>query len=201
MFRDALGPARDACLRLGIVLRAVQAKVSLRKAQLGMFEQAPEDRRVAHRLAQQIEMPRAADAVAQHAGDSQLAIEVGKAVYECGDAARHAAGVAHEHDGSTQPLGDLRAGARFARWGGAVEEAHHAFDQCDIGTGRGALEAREHRIATHHPAIEVVTRLAGRERVVRRIEVVGSALEHGHAQATFAQRTCDADHERGLAHA
>jgi hypothetical protein len=130
---------------------------------------------------QQIEMAAPSDAIANQAADAQLAVEVAKAACQSRHAARHPGCVAHEQHRSREPLRYLGRRPDVIRRRGAVEQSHDSFDERDVGAARDTPEGGGDGRAPHHPAVEVVTRDVRRPRMVRRVEVVGAALEDAHA--------------------
>src|SRR5205807_305999 len=72
-------------------------------------------------------------------------------------------------------------------------------NQGDIGTGASTGEGGEHRLAPHHPPVEVMTRQAGSPHVVGRVEVIGAAFKDGNLQTSLTQGTRQTDHHAGLA--
>ena len=124
--------------------------------------------------------PRLPTRLANSPARSQVAIERAQPDADRGDGARHAAGVDDGDDRRAEPLGDLGRRALFTVGRGAVVQPHDALDERDIGARalpRHARERRQHRLAPHHPAVEVVAGAPDGARVIRRIEVVGPALE------------------------
>jgi hypothetical protein len=176
--------------------------VALGEREGRLDRQAAEHRRLAGGgLAQQIEVRAAADPVADDARELERRVERGEAPRQRGDAARHPGGVADQHGRRGEPPGDLGGRALIAGRRHAIVEAHHALDQRDVGAARRAGERRGDRLATHHPAVEVVARGTGGARVVGRVQVVRAALEHGDPQAPRPERAHQPDGDGGLADA
>ena len=150
----------------------------------GSPRQTTDDRRRATRAAEQIEVAAAADAVADDAGDAQLGIEAGEArrpappgCAPCRRRRRPARTGASSHLAisavePSSPVGDAPSKRPITPSMSAMSAPRDA--RC---------EGREHRVAPHHPAVEVVAGRPGGARVIGRIEIVGPALEERDAQA------------------
>src|SRR5262249_36056764 len=81
---------------------------------------------------------------------------------------------------SAQPFGDLSRRAGVAGRVDAVEAAHHALDDRNVGVAGPPRDGVEHRVASAHPAVEVVRRPAACDRVQPRIDEIGTDLERLH---------------------
>src|SRR5262249_6749038 len=82
-----------------------------------------------------------------------------------------------------EPLGHFRGGAGFAPAVEAIEAAHNALDDADVGARRVAGDAGEHALATAHPAVKGVGRAPGGELVEAGVDEVRTDLECLRAQA------------------
>ena len=83
--------------------------------------------------------------------------------------------------------------------GGAVEEAHHALDQQQVGIDRLAQRAEPRR--RHRPRVEVDRSAAGDAREDRGVDVVGAGLRRRDVDAAGAQRGDEAERDERLARA
>ena len=131
--------------------------MALGKGERGVSRETAEHRDFARRRAQQIEMAAAADAIADEAGETQPRDR--SARNRAPTAATVRAIPEASVTRSTGAASHFAISARRAFVGGrrgAVEQSHHAFDHRDVGVARGAREGREHGVATHHPAVEIV---------------------------------------------
>jgi hypothetical protein len=128
----------------------------------------------------------AADAIDDDRRHGQRRIETLEAEHRGGRAARLRVSVDDQDDGRAQPLRDLGRRAVLARTVDAVEAAHHTFDDRDVGIGRAARDGVQHRMATAHPAVEVVRGPAARDFVQPRVDEVGAHLERLHDEAAPA---------------
>lgn len=98
-------------------------------------------------------MARAGDSVGEHAGKRQAGPVGGQAVGDSTEGLGYGAGVDQGHDRNAEAFGNI-GGRRFA-----VEQAHHAFDQNQLGIGGGAGQTPAGIGLTAHAEVEV---LAGR---------------------------------------
>src|SRR5665213_1048146 len=121
-------------------------------------------------------MTRAGDVIEDYPGERRTGVVPRKAFDQCGHGSALPAGIDHQRDWPAGDAGEFGGRAGFAVRPGAVEEAHHAFAQHQLG---GAFEvadqAREGRRA-HRPGVEVEAWRAARQRVKGRIDVVRAGL-------------------------
>ncbi len=129
------------------------------------------------RLGQHDPVAHGAAVVGDDPGHLHLSLEGGKALDYGGETSRHAVDVGHEDHGGHQPGGDLGRASLEAVGLGPVEETHDAFDDGDVGIGRGARDELFHVIASHHPAVEVVAGPSRGDGKVGGVEEIGSHLE------------------------
>ncbi|MNT01355.1 hypothetical protein D3C72_1358170 [compost metagenome] len=148
---------------------------------------------LAQGVLQHVGMALAGHAVGQHAGPGQARAEVLQAVGQRAEGAGHGLGVDHGQHGQAQALGQL------GRAGRAVEQAHHAFDDHQVGLARGGMQARAAVGLAGHPQVERMHRRAGGQREPVRIEEVGPALEGPHAAALAHVQPRERGRDRGLA--
>ena len=186
-------PRIEKALRYRVFIGAAKTEVALRERQLRVCGKTADDAHFRRRHPQHIEMPAAADAIADDAGDIQRAIEVRIAGRHRGDTARHPRCVGHQQHRRAQPLRDFGRRALVAGWRGRVEQTHHPFDDREVETSRGARERREHRIASHHPSVEIVRGHTGRAPMISRVEVVRAAFESRDPEPARSQRGDEAD--------
>ena len=86
-----------------------------------------------HRVGQPLRVQVAADPVEDHARHVQVGVEALEAQHGGRGAPRLRARVHDQHDRRAQPLGYLRGGTVLARAVDAVEAAHDALDQAEVG--------------------------------------------------------------------
>src|SRR5262249_21654330 len=80
-------------------------------------------------------------------------------------------------------------GGRSVRGGtAAVVQAHDPFHYRDIGARGAVQEKRRDELLPAQHRVEVTARPPGGERVVTRVDVVGTDLVTGHRQAPGVQR-------------
>ena len=152
------------------------------------------------RLAE-LQVPLAAHAVEDHAGDAQVGVELLVAQDLGGHAAGHLAGIGDQDHRSVQQLGQLSRGAILVQRGVAVEDAHDTLDHGDVRrAGRPVEQLGDHRMG-QHPGVQVPRRHATGDGVIRGVDVVGAGLEGLDPQTTAGQGAHDAAGDGGLADA
>ncbi len=150
-----------------------------------------------HRL-----VPVRSDPVEDHPGDPHRRVEGRESVQQGGDAVALAAGVDHQHHRRPQESGDL--GRRASRYSGhlaldaAVEQAHDALDDSDVGTGAAMPVQRADQLLADEHWVEVAARPPGGQGVIARVDEIGTDLERRHRVAGLAQRTHQTRCHRGL---
>ena len=184
------------------------ARVGRHKAQVpaGQLRQRPPGHGGHHgrharglqRLGQQDPVAHGAAVVGDDPGHPHLSLEGGKALDHGGEASRHAVDVGHEDHGGLEPGGDLGRASLEAVGRGPVEETHDAFDDGDVGIGRGARNELLHVIASHHPAVEVVAGPSRGDGKVRGVEEVGPHLEGLYPRAPAAKGRHEGKGDRRL---
>ena len=150
------------------------------------------------RLEHEAAVALAAGAVHDHAGDAQRGIEGLEAAHHRGGAPRLGPGVEDQHDGRAEPLRDLRRRPLVTRGLEAVEAAHDALDDDDVGARRVSRDALEDALAAAHPAVEVVRRAPAGARVEARVDEVGADLERLDREAAAAERLEQPERDRRL---
>ena len=184
----------------GIVqlMRGNQAQVPLGQQRGGACalhprQRAQPQRRLAQAGTQQVGMVGAAHAVGQQAGPAQAGPVVLQAMGQCAKGAGHARGVDHGQHRQAQPLGHI------GRAGRAVEQAHDALHQDEVGLKRGGVQARTHVGLARHPQIDAVHGRAAGQLVPVRVQEVRAALEHAHAAPLARMQPRQRSRQRGLA--
>ena len=128
------------------------------------------------------------------------------ALAEAREAARHrrrglrlARDIEHQHHRPAGAPGDVRAGAvaALARLRHAVEEAHGAFGEHQVGAAR-ARQMRIEHVGRHGPAVEIERDPPRGRAVKRRVDVVWPALEGLHREPAVAEGAGEPQHDRGL---
>ena len=143
----------------------------------------------------------AGDAVDEHARQTHGRIEIAIAERHRADAARGPGSVDDQQHRRRQELRDLGGAAAVAVVADAVVEAHHAFDDGDVGIRGGADEQITHPLRRHQPGVEVAARPTGGEGVMGRIDEVGADLVRLDDESATAQRDDEAERDRRLADA
>ena len=115
-------------------------------------------------------------------GEAQVRVEGRVSVDHGRNGAGHRPGVDDEDHGSPKQPGYVCCGGEIPT-PLAVEEAHDAFDHGYIRTLRTVGEEGDDQVRTGEKGIEVASRPAGGEGVVRGIYEVGADLEGGDAVA------------------
>ena len=150
----------------------------------------------AGRLAQQLLVTRRAGLVEDHAADARPGVPGREAVQQGGGRRADAVGVDDEDDRRVQQPRHVRRRREVppvagSTAGDAVEQAHHALDDRDVGGFRRARPPGEHRrdlVLADQPRVEVAAGPARGERVVARVDVVRADLVRRDRQAPRAQR-------------
>ncbi len=150
-------------------------------------------------LAQKAQMARAAQLVEHHSGERQGRIKILKALDEGRGAARHAAGIHHQEHGQAQPLGHLGGGAVFGFAVITVIEAHHAFDDGDVGIGARCAEGIPIVLPRQHPAVQIAAGPPGDASMVAGVDKVRTDLERRHHQAAALEGRHQTEAHGGLA--
>ena len=186
---DALGAGDEAEVALGQREVVAARQEAHRHRAAGPLERVGEPLRV----------PVTADPVEDHGREAERGIEPLEAEDDRPRAPRQRPGVHHEHHRRAQPFRDLRGRAVLALSVEAVEAAHHALHQRQIGAGRLAGDRLADVVARAHPAVEVVRGPAAHDRVEARIDEVGADFERLRHQAAPTERLEEAERDRRLA--
>jgi hypothetical protein len=105
-----------------------------------------------------------------------------------GDGAGHRPCVDDENDRCVEQFGDVGRRGQFACAALAVEEAHNAFYDGDVGTPGAVGEERSDHRRSREEGVEVTSRPARRKGVVRGVYEVRADLERGYPQAIRGER-------------
>gem|GEM_PF-2764139 len=138
-------------------------------------------------------MPCAADPIGQHAGERQVRLEAAQPVRHGAEGLRHGRAIndrQHRHAEAPRQIG---------RRGRAIEQAHHPFDQDQVGLARRFPEQAPRLLFADHPQVELIDRLAAGTREDHRVEKVRPALEHPHALALPRMQPRQSRGDGGLA--
>src|ERR671910_1958283 len=128
-----------------------------------------------------------ADAVENGACDSRRWVECRISVDHSGYGAGHRPGVDDEHYGCLEQPGDVGCGGEIPA-SLAVEEAHDAFDYGYVSTLCTVGEERADEVGAGEESVEVASRPACGEGVVRGVYKVGADLEGGDPKALQRER-------------
>jgi len=123
-------------------------------------------------------MPLAANPVGDDAGDFQTWVVAGKAADDGGGGLGLTRDILREQNGPAQKRRDIRASADAGRAAGrAVEEAHGAFCNDNVGMECGVCRQFDDQIRVHRPGIEIKRRAPRGGGVKSRIDVIGTAFD------------------------
>lgn len=194
----------DQLADLGLLFGLHRAEMPLRQADLGMARQRAEHGNpdLAERVPHEILMARAGDAIEHNAGKLQSGAIIAEARGDSRRRLRLSGRVDHQHHGPAQHLCDIGggAGAGNAAGGDAVEQAHRALGEHDIGIHAAADEMGDCP-AVHRPAVDVDGGAARGCGVEGGIDVIRTALEALHVQSAMTPGACERQRQRGLADA
>ena len=123
-----------------------------------------------------------ADAVENDGCNSRRWVECRVAMDHGGYGAGHRPGIDDEHYGGFEQSGDVGRGGEIPA-SFSVEEAHDAFDHGYVGTLRAVGEERADQLRAGEEGVEVASRPACGEGVVRGIYEVRADLEGGDPKA------------------
>src|SRR5579859_5825819 len=155
--------------------------------------------RSADRLLQEPQVPLAASSVQYHPKYLQISVEVLKTLNDGGNTAGCHRSIEHQQNGKVQLLGNFSAAALFAGAGNSIEQSHHGFGHCDIGSLAAMTENFAIGLGIEHPRIQIARDAAANVRVMRRIDEIGSALESLHSQAAPSERPDQSQRQCSLA--
>jgi hypothetical protein len=203
---DACADRGDVPFGFGGFVYRHQAQVALDQRQFGVFLHRAEHRDIGVMLdhgAQLGFVAAPAEAVEDHAGDADVAVEGLVAEDQRGDAARHAARIEHQDHRQVEQAGQRRIAVRAVEVESVVE-ALVAFDQADFGVMAVAGELGLQFAVGREEKVEVVAGAPGGDREPQRIDVVGPFLEGLHGACRLAvlagtQRRRESDADGGLA--
>ena len=145
-------------------------------------------------------MPLAADAVQHHPADPHVTLVGGEAAHHGRRRLRLPGDVDDQQHRQAEPRGEVgrRAGPERRR-GDAVEQAHGALDDEEVGM-RGVLgHQRIDQRRRHGPAVEIEARPPGGRGMKARVDIVGPDLGRLHHDAAPAERRQQRQRQRGLA--
>ena len=146
------------------------------------------------RVQQQLLVPVRADPVEYDPGQLSLRVVAAEAGHQRGHRAPGRRGIDDEHDRRVQQPGQVGGGGEVRVVATrpvrrhAVEQAHHALDDRDIGARRAVQEQRDHQLLAAQHGIEVAARPAGGQGVIAGIDVVRACLVPGHPQSSLGHR-------------
>ena len=127
-----------------------------------------------------------AHGVEHDAVDLDVAPEAEEALDQGRHALRHAARVDDEEDGQAEQRGEIGGRARPVR--GAVEEAHHALADDDVGIPARIGHEPGQGLEPHRPAVEIAAGPAGGPGVKGGVDIVGADLEAADLQPLVMER-------------
>src|SRR5438067_1579564 len=136
---------------------------------------------------EQLPVAGSGDPVEDHAGEQQLRIVPRKAADQRGGRGALPPRIDHQHDRPAGQPGQFRSRTGLAIGPGAVEQAHDAFAQHEVGTRLKFCDESRKGGRTHRPRIQVDARCAARSGMKGRIDIVGPCLRSGDAYSTASQ--------------
>ncbi len=158
------------------------------------------------RVGYQSTMALAADAIEHHARDAHRGIMRRKPAHHGGRRLRLAGDIDHQQHRQAEARREIsRRAATARRTVDAIEQPHDAFDdqQRFIAGSRERLRRvggeRIQQCGRHRPAVEIDASPAGRRRMERCVDIIGTRLRGGNRDAASLQRGEEAKRHRGLA--
>jgi len=139
---------------------------------------------VRQRLDQQIRMVTACHAIGDYTRPGQFPPVVDQTVRHRAEGAGHRTGIDNGGQRNAECLRQIST-ARVA-----VEQAHHALDQDQIGGSRGFVQQRTTFPQAGHPQIQLVDRVPAGALQDHRIEKVRPGFKHSHFATRIAVVAC-----------
>ena len=130
----------------------------------------------------------AVDAVDDNARDIQARVEVLEAHHRGGNGGRDRFAVHQQDDRAAQLFSHRRAAAIVGVGTVTIVEAHHAFNDGNIGLLHLFAEQRVERRRGEHKAVEIAGRDATQRGVPAGVEIVRADLVGLNAQATLLKQ-------------
>ncbi len=203
MRRELRAQPVEVAIERVMLARLHQTEMAARQRDVVECRQIPQHRqiRARGRLRQHRAMPLAADLVEDHAGNADIGMMPLQPLQQRRRRRADAFRAQHQHDWQLRQRRDLRRRARceISVAGGAVEQAHHAFDDQQLRIMRGLPHQMRQRRRPHRPAIEIEARPPGRARMELRIDIVRPHLARRHRDAAPLQQREQRQRDRGLA--
>ena len=134
-------------------------------------------------------MALAGDAVEDDRGRRRGGPVAGEAAEQRRDRGALAADIDDQNNRPPGNPGQIGGRAGFAVGSGAVEEAHDALAQHDLGRGLELGDGRGERRRAHRPDVEVAAGRAAGQGVKGRIDEIGPGLRRGRRHAATPQTT------------
>ena len=142
---------------------------------------------------EQLRMTQSADAVGQHPGKRQVRLIARQPQRQCTKGLGHGGAIDHTKHRHAEMPRQISTGRR------AVEQAHHAFDQDQIGFGGGFPQQAAAFLLADHPHVHLIHRRTAGALENHRVEEVRAALEHAHLAPLIAMQTSERGSNGGLA--
>ncbi len=122
-------------------------------------------------IGQHLRVALAADAVRQHTRPAQWGCgglipvrrKAAQALHHCAEGLGDGGGIGHQQHGHVQQTGDVGGAGR------TVVQAHHAFDEDEIGLSRSGVQAGADVVFSREPQIDVVNGCSAGEFVPERV--------------------------------
>ena len=168
--------------------------MTARQANFGTARQGavPADRG-RQRITQNFAMPCAANPIAEHPGKWQIRLKGRQTMGHGAKGLGHGRAIDHRQHRYAE------VSCQISRRGRTIEQAHHPFDQNQIGfTCRLPKQPAALRLA-NHPQIKLIHRCTAGASENHRIEKIRAAFEHPHALALARVQPCQGSGYGGLA--
>ncbi len=138
-------------------------------------------------------MAQGADAVGQHASEWQVRLILRQAQRQGAKGLRHGGAVDHAEHRHTEVARQISAGWR------AVEQAHHPFNQNQVGFGGGFPQQAATFLLADHPHVQLIHRRTAGALEDHRVEKIRTAFEYAHLTPLIAMQTGECSGDGGLA--
>ena len=137
------------------------------------------------------------DVVQDDAGHMHILAEIPEAFCDGGHGLALTGAIKHQHHGQAEHGRQIGGGARAL--GRAVEKAHDAFDDEQLGVPRGGAQMAGQAGAAHGPGIEIEAGAARGGGVKGRVDVIGPHLGGGDHDAALTHQRQQREGDQRLA--
>ena len=137
-------------------------------------------------------MPHTANPVTEHARKRQIRLERRQAMGHGTKGLRHRRTINHRQHRHAKVPGQIGCRRR------AIEQAHHPFNQNQVGVTRRLPEQTTALGFTDHPQVELIHRRTAGASKNHRVKKIRAALEHPHALALACMQARQGCGDRGF---